>query len=177
MAHPVRVKILELLNEESLAPVDVARKLAMPLSNVSYHFRVLLELDSIEPVKTEQRRGSIKTTYQSRINLMFRELCWNGVGGKAMSELLRATLKATAQRVADALTAKTFERRDDLHISLSTVSINEDSWIEIVGLCGMVMDRVAEIAREEADTEPQAGEQRLPVTVSLMAYESPKLYE
>src|ERR1700712_1768979 len=71
MAHPVRVKALALMNERPIAPVEVSEKIGVELSNVSYHFRTLLELDCIEATGTEQVRGSIKTTYRSKVPFAF----------------------------------------------------------------------------------------------------------
>ena len=51
MAHPVRVKVLEMMNERPVAPVEASEAIGTALSNVSYHFRTLLELECIEAVE------------------------------------------------------------------------------------------------------------------------------
>lgn len=57
LKHPLRRRILELMlaRSEAISPSEMATDLGMPLSNVSYHVRVLaglgmLRLEGIEPV-------------------------------------------------------------------------------------------------------------------------------
>jgi DNA-binding transcriptional ArsR family regulator len=174
MAHPVRVRILEMMNERPIAPVEVANGIGVALSNVSYHFRTLLELDCIEAVGQEQVRGSMKTTWRSKVKLMFADLCFAGLDTEAKSALTGKALRTMAVRVGDAFAARTLESRSDLHLSVQTISVNDEGWTEIASLLTMVMERVGEIERESAD---DLASERFPATVSLMSFESPKLYE
>ena len=67
MSHDLRRSILQTLQEarEPMAPKDVADGLGMgdEVSNVSYHFRVLADLDLVEVADEESVRGAVKHFY------------------------------------------------------------------------------------------------------------------
>lgn len=66
LGHPLRRRVLELiLKEEELSPVEASRRLDEPLSNVSYHVRVLDETGAVELVQTLPRRGSTEHFYSA----------------------------------------------------------------------------------------------------------------
>jgi DNA-binding transcriptional ArsR family regulator len=180
MAHPVRVKALELMNERPIAPVEVSEEIGVALSNVSYHFRTLLELDCIEAAGTEQVRGSIKTTYRSRVRLMFDDMVWSSLGNYAKSGITEAILKALVARTGDALAAETFDSKEDRHLSVSTIEADWQGWDEIVEVLKTAMERVHEIGDESRDRgsgDSTAEVSPFPVTVGLLGFESPRTYE
>jgi DNA-binding transcriptional ArsR family regulator len=66
LRHPLRRQILRLMAEQGTAsPRDLASSLAKPLSNVSYHVRVLADCGVLELVSTRQVRGSMQHFYRS----------------------------------------------------------------------------------------------------------------
>src|SRR6187397_2227073 len=65
LSHPMRTRILAILNERVASPNEIAEMIGERLPNVSYHVRALLELDCIELVSTAQRRGAIEHYYRA----------------------------------------------------------------------------------------------------------------
>jgi DNA-binding transcriptional ArsR family regulator len=175
MAHPVRVKILEQMNERPVAPAEVSAVIGTPVSNVAYHFRTLLELGCIEAIEKQQVRGSVKTTYRSRTNLMFDDLCFATLPPGDRAGLTVATLKALYRRASDAIEAKTFDGKADSHLSVTTLSLRGEAWLEIAGILEGALGRVMEIKGEEEGRQDDA--ERIPATIGLLGFESPRLYE
>lgn len=112
LSHLLRQRILRHLDEVGVAsPNELSQALGEPLGNVSYHVRILRELDCVELVKTQQRRGAIEHYYRAidcpwltRLDLELDEQGW-----EAMGRLLAETLDAaqhiqssSADRLADA---------------------------------------------------------------------------
>jgi DNA-binding transcriptional ArsR family regulator len=64
--HPVRRKILlQIAGQDGpTTPRGLAEGLGMPLSNVSYHARVLVACEFLELVDTQPKRGSIQHFYE-----------------------------------------------------------------------------------------------------------------
>ena len=58
LAHPLRVRILSMLEERDASPVALAEHLDATLGTVAYHVRTLERLGLIEMVATHQRRGA-----------------------------------------------------------------------------------------------------------------------
>lgn len=70
MAHPLRAALLqELLVGGVASPNELAKRLGHPLTNVSYHVRMLHDLGCIELVETEPRRGALEHYYRARVRV------------------------------------------------------------------------------------------------------------
>ena len=57
LAHPLRVRILGVLQDRVASPSDLAEELNAPLGNVSYHVRILAQLGLLKLVKKRPRRA------------------------------------------------------------------------------------------------------------------------
>jgi DNA-binding transcriptional ArsR family regulator len=55
------------MGDGETSPSDLAEVLGRPLSNVSYHVRVLLNCGVLELVRTRQVRGSMQHFYRSLV--------------------------------------------------------------------------------------------------------------
>ena len=77
IAHPMRLELLRALAHRDLSPARFARLRGEPVSNVTYHFRVLERSGLIEMVGTRPVGGSIEHVYR-RLRRVVVEL--NGEG-------------------------------------------------------------------------------------------------
>jgi len=68
LRHPLRRDILRgMAAAEAISPREIADALEQPLSNVSYHVRVLADCDAIALVNTKPVRGSMQHFYRVAI--------------------------------------------------------------------------------------------------------------
>jgi DNA-binding transcriptional ArsR family regulator len=68
LRHPVRREILRAMaDEKAISPRELASALQQPLSNVSYHVRVLAECAAVLLVSTKPVRGSMQHFYRTAI--------------------------------------------------------------------------------------------------------------
>jgi DNA-binding transcriptional ArsR family regulator len=68
LRHPLRRRILrEMADGIVISPRELSTRLRQPLSNVSYHVRVLAERDVINLVETRPAKGSIEHFYRSTV--------------------------------------------------------------------------------------------------------------
>jgi DNA-binding transcriptional ArsR family regulator len=65
LSHPIRVQALKILNERVASPSDIARDLELPVANVSYHIKTLLQLGCIEEVEYRHVRGAVEHRYRA----------------------------------------------------------------------------------------------------------------
>jgi DNA-binding transcriptional ArsR family regulator len=66
--HPLRRRILwSMIGESEISPADLSQRLSTPLSNVSYHVRVLAACRAIALVSTKPARGSMQHFYRLSI--------------------------------------------------------------------------------------------------------------
>ncbi|HEX8753648.1 MAG TPA: helix-turn-helix domain-containing protein [Solirubrobacterales bacterium] len=68
LRHPLRRRILRaMLDQEAISPRQLSANLEQPLSNVSYHVRVLADCAAITLVRTQPVRGSMQHFYTASI--------------------------------------------------------------------------------------------------------------
>ncbi|MFL5873693.1 MAG: helix-turn-helix domain-containing protein [Solirubrobacterales bacterium] len=68
LGHPLRRRILRAMADSSpVSPRELSDALAQPLSNVSYHVRVLVQSKAVTLVGTKPARGSIQHFYRSNV--------------------------------------------------------------------------------------------------------------
>ena len=68
LRHPLRRRILQAMADgEVVSPRELALALRQPLSNVSYHVRVLAGRGAVTLVCTKQVRGSVQHFYRCTV--------------------------------------------------------------------------------------------------------------
>ena len=60
MSHPLRVRILALLDERAASPVELAGWLGATLGTTAYHVRTLERIGLIELVRETRVRGAVE---------------------------------------------------------------------------------------------------------------------
>src|SRR3954454_12334744 len=81
LAHPLRVRILEVLNQRDMSPIEFCRdgsaRESMEGSHVAYHFRELAEYGALAVVERNPRRGSVEHVYRGLGRAYFSDLQWS----------------------------------------------------------------------------------------------------
>src|ERR687890_2282479 len=91
LSHPMRARILTILNERVASPNEISEMIDERLPNVSYHVRALLDLGCIELVSTAQRRGAIEHYYRAIVRPFFSDRDWKRLpksGRQAISDAI-----------------------------------------------------------------------------------------
>lgn len=65
LSHPLRHRLLAILNERTASPKELAHELGLPIPNVSYHVDRLLDAGAIELAREEPRRGVAEHFYRA----------------------------------------------------------------------------------------------------------------
>ena len=66
MSHPLRVRILALLDERTASPVELAGRLGATLGTTAYHVRTLKRMGLIELVRKTRVRGAVEHHYRAK---------------------------------------------------------------------------------------------------------------
>lgn len=175
LAHPLRARILDRLNERVASPNELSRELAEPLGNVSYHVKALLELGCIELVDTAQRRGAIEHYYRARTRARLDHTAFKKLPTSIRSEISAQTVEATIADAARALKAGTFDARTDRRASLTAgLVLDEQAWTQLSGQVDELVERAQQLAAEsaqrlEGDT---SGGGEVVASLAVFAYEA-----
>jgi DNA-binding transcriptional ArsR family regulator len=172
LSHPLRAHVLTILNERVASPNQIANELEEPLGNVSYHVKTLAEMGCIELVNTEPRRGAIEHFYRAVVRPFFSDKDWKRLPPSARQGISDATLQLIWEDTSEALTAGTFDRRTDRHLSRSRLVLDEQGWKEVNKLLLDTMNRVGEIETASAKRNSKDGDGGFGTEVVLMHFEA-----
>jgi DNA-binding transcriptional ArsR family regulator len=125
LSHPMRARILGILDERVASPNEIADMIGERLPNVSYHVRALLDLGTIELVDTAQRRGAIEHYYRAIVRPFFSDRDWKRLPRPGRQAISDVALQVIWEDVSAAMKAGTFEARPDRHLSHTDVVLDE----------------------------------------------------
>lgn len=105
LSHPVRMRILRVLQEREASPSDIARALDLPIVNVSHHVKVLRELAIIEQIAVRHVRGAVEHRYRlaAHTHLTWTPVQLDEQGWRNVRDRLMETLEAAIAEEAAAL--------------------------------------------------------------------------
>jgi DNA-binding transcriptional ArsR family regulator len=157
LAHPLRVRILSILEERDMAsPNELADELGVSLGVMSYHVRRLHALGFLELVKRTPRRGAIEHHYRAKARPHVTDQGWEQTPGIVK----RAMVGATLQQISGVVNASAAEGgfdRGDAHLSRSSLTLDEQGWSELAKEMATLLDRVDVIQQGSIERLQEAG--------------------
>jgi DNA-binding transcriptional ArsR family regulator len=173
LSHPMRARILVILNERVASPNEIAETIDERLPNVSYHVRALLELGCIELVDTAQRRGAIEHYYRAIVRPFFSDSDWKRIPQSARRAISDTLLKVIWDDVSDAAEAGTFDSRPDRSLVHSPMVVDDQGWSELADVMARARRDVEKIESQSARRLKRSKEGGVPTSVVLMQFETP----
>jgi DNA-binding transcriptional ArsR family regulator len=174
LAHPLRVQLLSLLNEGVASPNELAKKLDEPLTNVSYHVRMLHDLGCIELVETEPRRGALEHYYRAIVRPFFADKDWKRLPKNARGSISDAVLQLVWDDSAEAIKTGLFDEREDRHLSRSVLCVDDEGWDALNELLVETLDQAMQIQADSASRAAKAETDRFGVNLVMMSHPAPK---
>jgi DNA-binding transcriptional ArsR family regulator len=174
LSHPMRGRILAILNERTASPNEIAEMINERLPNVSYHVRALLDLGCIELVDTAQRRGAIEHYYKALMRPFFSDSDWKRLPKSGRQSISDSALQTIWKDLSDAIEAGTFEARTDRHLSRSPMTLDNEGWRELVKLLEGVLVEAEKIETRSATRRQRSGDPGIPTRLVAMQFESPR---
>jgi len=150
LSHPLRQRILIALHEGVASPSQLAQELDEPLGNVSYHVKMLAELDAVDLVKTEPVRGALEHFYRPTLRPQLDDDHWARLPLSARRTLFDQTLQQIWDVVSDAASGGGL---DDLktHLSRTSLELDDQAYDELVDCLTATLERAIELNAEAAN--------------------------
>jgi DNA-binding transcriptional ArsR family regulator len=173
LSHPMRTRILAILNERVASPNEISEMIDERLPNVSYHVRALLDLGCIELVSTAQRRGAIEHYYRAVVRPFFTDRDWKKLPQSGRQAVSDVALQMIWEDVSDSIKSGKFEARPDRHLTRSAMEVDEAGWKELRDLLARTLEETEKIQARSADRIKKSGHDAVPARVVMMHFESP----
>jgi len=177
LAHPVRVRVLEILNERDMSPIEFCREgfapESMDVSHVAYHFRELAEYGCLRVIEENKRRGSIEHVYRGVGRAYFSDVEWAALDQEARERISKTVVQGLLARIEGAVMTNTFDARDDRHLSWIAMKLDEQGWSEMATTLGAAFGEVEQIRKDAERRLAESDVPAIPSTCAILGFESP----
>lgn len=183
LKHPLRVRILEILNEGPKSPSQFVEEGLIPkghystyqqaLSLASYHFRELEKDGCLKVVASIPRRGAVEHVYEGTARVYFTDAEFEEMELSRREQLSRISFQGLVARADGAMRAGTFDARADRYLVWMPMQLDERGWAELSTALSGCFGEVEQIRHDAKDRLAASGEESIPVTFGVLGFESP----
>src|SRR3954470_23419537 len=173
MSHPLRVRILALLDERPASPVELSGWLGSTLGTTAYHVRTLERLGLIELVAESRVRGAVEHHYRARERPSVSDEAWAAAPAIAKQAAVSASLETIDAYAKAASEAGGFDD-GDAHLTRAALRLRERGFQDAshARLRRLAkLDRIEEAATERIARNPHTGETK-DVALVMMLFEA-----
>jgi DNA-binding transcriptional ArsR family regulator len=183
LKHPMRVRILEILNEGPKSPSQFVEEGLVPkqhyegyhqaLSLASYHFRELEKEGLLEIIETIPRRGALEHVYRGLARVYFTDAEFERLSNDERRQFSRISFQGLIARADSAMQADTFDSRADRHLTWMPARLDEQGWAEMTTAMAACFGEVERIRHDAEDRLAGSGGAVVTATFGMVAFESP----
>jgi DNA-binding transcriptional ArsR family regulator len=171
LAHPMRVRILEALQGRTASPTELSKQFGEPLGVVSYHANALLEVECIEQVRTQPKRGTIEHFYTAKPRSFIGHQDWRRAPLSVRGGVTNEAIRTLGEKLAAAVDADTIDTREDSTLNWMPMTVDAQGWRETAEILDQALRDLQEVA---AESRARLGESEgIPVVTAMAAFESP----
>ena len=176
MSHPLRVRILALLDERVASPVELAGWLEATLGTVAYHVRTLEGMGLVELVRETRVRGAVEHHYRSTERPRVSDEAWAAAPPIAKQAAVSSSLQMIDAYARAASAAGGFDH-GNAHLTRTALRLDARGWNDLSRACMRLLaqiDRIEEASEERMERNPDAGETH-DVALVMMLFEAARL--
>jgi DNA-binding transcriptional ArsR family regulator len=150
MSHPLRVRILAMLDERTASPNQLAGWLGASLGTVAYHVRTLEQLGLIELVDETRVRGAVEHHYRARERPNVTAEGWAQAPPIAKQAAVGSSLDVIADYARASAASGGFDR-PDAQLRRALVRLDARGFAQLSKACDKLLEQAEKI--EEAAAE------------------------
>jgi DNA-binding transcriptional ArsR family regulator len=170
LAHPMRVLILEALQGRTASPTELSKRFEEPLGVVSYHTNALLDVECIEQVRTQPKRGTIEHFYTAKPRSFIGHQDWRRAPVSVRGGVTDEAIRTFVSKVGDAIDADTIDSRDDTTLNWMPMMVDDQGWRETAEILDQARRDLQQIAIESRARLRE--EDGIPVVTAMAAFEA-----
>ena len=176
MSHPLRVRILAMLDERKASPNQLSGWLGATLGTVAYHVRTLQEYGLVELVDETRVRGAVEHHYRAKKRPRATEDGWADARPVAKQAAAGGDLDTILAYARASAAAGGFDRQD-ARLSRKIVKLDDKGFAQLSKACEKL---VAEAEKIEAAAAQRIakGAKQAPVVeagIGVMLFEASRL--
>jgi DNA-binding transcriptional ArsR family regulator len=171
LAHPIRVRILAILEQRRATPRQLSDELDHPLPHTSYHVKQLERHGLIDLVETRPVRGTVEHLYEARQRPEVPNEAWEQLPEIVKQALVGSALGALVEQAGEAASQGGFSRAD-AHLDRTAYVLDAEGMAAVSAELVELLDRVDRIQEQSAERLRQTGDQdEIRATLGLLLFE------
>jgi DNA-binding transcriptional ArsR family regulator len=170
LAHPIRVSILEALQERVASPSELSKEMDVSLGVVSYHANTLVECGCLELVHTKPRRGALEHFFGVTPRSFIGHQDWRRAPLSLRGGVTSAAFQTFIEKASAAIEAGTIDSREDTTLNWMPMTVDATGWREVAEIMEETRKRLMEV--HSRSSERLAGEEGMPIIVGLAGFEA-----
>jgi DNA-binding transcriptional ArsR family regulator len=176
MSHPLRVRILAMLDERKASPNQLAGWLGASLGTVAYHVRTLEQLGLIELVDETRVRGAVEHHYRAKARPVVTADGWAQAPPIAKQAAVGSSLDVIAEYARQSAASGGFDR-DDAQLRRQLLQLDARGFTALSKAIDKLFEQVQKIeaaAAERIATDPH-GEGIAEAGLGVMLFDAVRL--
>jgi hypothetical protein len=173
LSHPHRLHALKILNERTASPIQLAPIVGTTVGRIAYHVRELERLDCIELVDTRPVRGATEHFYRATARAFFSAEEWAQLPESVRSSISGMMVTEMWGFIGDAITAGSFDAREDRHLSWTPMVVDEEGWTELHEILDRALEEVLDVQTASAARIARSASEGTRVAAALTCFELP----
>lgn len=177
-AEPLRIRIVAVLNTREMSPKQFHEEFGGgSLSRVCRHFELLVDYGWLYMTRTAtggKRRGAVEHFYRATEPAVFYDDVWSEMPLSMREMVSGRILEEFGERASAAMAEGTMDAREDRHFSWMPLRLDQQGWESVISRVNEVFHFLMDEQREAIARMAESGEESIPMTVALAAFESPK---
>jgi DNA-binding transcriptional ArsR family regulator len=176
MSHPLRVRILAMLDERKASPNQLAGWLGASLGTVAYHVRTLEQLGLIDLVDETRVRGAVEHHYRAKARPTVTADGWAQAPPIAKQAAVGSSLDVIGEYAKVSAAAGGFDR-PDAQLRRAMVRLDAKGFAALSKACDKLLEQAQKIeasAAERIAKNPHA-EDIVEAGVGVMLFEAVRL--
>ena len=178
MSHPLRVRILAMLEERTASPNELAQVLDGSLGTVSYHVRTLHQLGLIELVRETRVRGAVEHHYRAKERPRVTPEAWSSASPIAKQAAIGSSLQMIDEYTRAAAAAGGFDS-SEAALARAGLRLDREGWLELGRAYVRWLEEIDKIETAAAErlSQDHADDEAILAGAVLMLFEAVSVRE
>jgi DNA-binding transcriptional ArsR family regulator len=172
LAHPIRVRILGILEHRTATPKELAAELGLPLENTSYHVRTLKKFGFIRLERKRQVRGAVEHHYRAVARPRVTAKAWEQMPEPLKQAMSAANVSQLSELVNRGVAQGKFSRPES-QLQRMPYTLDEQGFAEASAILSEALERIAEVERRAKERVQRGQSDPVPAVTAVMLFDRP----
>jgi DNA-binding transcriptional ArsR family regulator len=172
LSHPLRVRILSILEQRTATPKQLSEALGVNLENLAYHVRVLRDYGLISLERRTRVGGALEHHYRALARPRVTARAWDQLPEISQRALVGAALEQIGCLVSAAAVEGGFAHPES-HVSRRPLVLDADGFAEASKILSAALDDLSQVERR-ARRRIGEGAEEVATTAVVLLFDTPQ---